>query len=203
MAANSFQIVIITQEETAPNERDCIVQLFKEGLETLHIRKPSYTIDETRNLLISIPSVFHPKIVIHSHYDLLHDFNLKGEHLPESVRTGRKQFVNNKTVSTSFHSLNDILIEKVNFEYAFFGPVFESISKQGYRPSTGVSALKDFFHSNQTVIHFPIIALGGIAEKNILAAKEMGFKGAASIGYIWDSSNPVEQFKKLQNILQV
>jgi len=30
----------------------------------------------------------------------------------------------------------------------------------------------------------------------------MGFNGVASIGYIWESSNPVEQFNKLQNILR-
>jgi len=202
MAVENFNLIIITPEKDIANEAVLINELFKAGLKLLHIRKPLYTIHQIRNLLNIIPVSFHSKIVLHSHYELLHDFSLKGIHLPEKTRkegnlTGMKNIV-----SSSFHNLVDIKSEKINFEYAFLSPVFPSISKQVYKPSLETETIKKFFHDDINKIRFPVIALGGITDKNILQSIDMGFNGAATIGYIWESANPVEQFDKLQKMLQ-
>jgi thiamine-phosphate pyrophosphorylase len=202
MMGEDFKLIIITPEEDITNEAVIIHELFKAGLQLLHIRKPLYNIQQTRNLLNSIPVIFHSKIVIHSYYEFLHDFNLNGIHLSEKTRKEGTVSGMKNIVSTSFHNLEDIKTEKMNFKYAFLSPVFPSVSKQGYKPIIETGEIKNFFHTGINQIRFPIIALGGITDKNVLQLKDMGFNGVASIGYIWESSNPVEQFNKLQNILR-
>jgi thiamine-phosphate pyrophosphorylase len=200
--AENFKIIVITSEKDIAGEHLLIASLFESGLQTLHLRKPDYTILKTRDLLNSIPEIFYPKIVIHNHYELLNDFNLKGANLSESIRIEGKTDGIKNIISSSFHRLDHILSSRFPFEYVFFSPVFQSISKQGYKPSITQQILKDFFKSKRSQIKFPIIALGGVTDKNILLAKEIGFSGAACIGYIWESSNPMEQLKKLQKIVQ-
>jgi thiamine-phosphate pyrophosphorylase len=166
----------------------------------LHIRKPFYTKEETRNLIQSIPPAFHSRIVLHQHYELLNEFNLKGAHLPEMLRTQNETGRIKNVVSTSFHNPGDILASQATFEYAFFSPVFPSISKQGYSPMIAIKKIQSFFREN--LVRFPIIALGGITDQTILHVKEIGFNGVACIGYIWGNNTPVEQFKKLQKIVE-
>lgn len=202
MASENFKLLIITSETGIPKETESIIQLFEEGLELLHIRKPSYPLEEIRSLIESIPSKFHSKIVIHSHYALLHEFSLKGLHLPEKIRKEVHTNEIENIVSTSFHTLEDIVVEKRNFEYAFFSPVFPSISKKGYVPSLQLKSLKYFFDSNKSQIMFPIIALGGINDSTIIQARDIGFAGAACIGYIWGGDKPIKQLQKLQAILK-
>jgi thiamine-phosphate pyrophosphorylase len=194
MAIN-FKIIVITLENPVSEEGSLINALFRSGLELLHIRKPGYTLIEVRDLISSISVDFHPRIVIHNHYELSQDFHLKGIHLPENVRREKKNNETAKVISTSFHSLDDILIEKRRFEYAFLSPVFSSISKEGYQPCLNIQQIKDFLAHP---VPFPLVALGGITDKNIMEVRDMGFNGAACIGYIWESQNPVEQFAKLK-----
>lgn len=193
-----FKILIITPENVISREGTLINALFEAGLEVLHIRKPGLPKVEIQNLINSISADFHSRVVIHSHYELVHDFHLKGIHLPEKLR---KEALTNETlkvISTSFHKLEDITNENKHFEYAFLSPVFESISKQGYHPFLAIQQIKSFLAHP---IPFPLIALGGISDKNVMQVREMGFSGAACIGYIWESQNPVEQFNKLIKVL--
>ncbi len=202
MIPEKFKLIIITPENSIPGEAGFINRLFTEGLELLHIRKPEYAIEETRNLLESISPAFYPKIVLHSHFKLLHEFHLKGAHLPEKIRREGSTVSINHIISTSFHNKEDILAEKTDFEYAFLSPIFPSISKPGYKSSIKIESLPELLKSSEKQIWFPVIALGGINSTTILQAKNMGFGGAACIGYIWKSTNPVEQFKKLQKTLE-
>jgi thiamine-phosphate pyrophosphorylase len=101
----------------------------------------------------------------------------------------------NNYISTSFHSLEEIKQNSKNYEYAFLSPVFDSISKQGYKSTFDKTTLKtQLTELNKNV---EIIALGGIDENNIQQAMELGFDGVAVLGAVWQSENPIEKFKKL------
>ncbi len=201
MMPESFQLIVITPEQNIIGEAGNICRLFESGLEILHFRKPSNTIEEMRVILDAIPAIFHSKIVIHNHYELLNEFDLKGAHLPERLRKEGNTANIKNTISTSFHRLDDILAEQPNFKYAFFSPVFPSISKKGYKPVVELEIIKDFLKHRKSKIPFPMVALGGVTDKNILQARDVGFNGVALIGHIWESANPVGQFNKLQERL--
>ncbi|AWO01476.1 hypothetical protein DLD77_07105 [Chitinophaga alhagiae] len=74
------------------------------------------------------------------------------------------------------------------WQYLLLGPVFDSISKQGY------SGKGHLF----TTIPPNCIAIGGINASNIARARAMGFHGAALLGAIWQ--NPATAVKNYQLI---
>lgn len=189
--SKKFNIVIITPEGFQKNEIGSITKLFWEGLKTLHLRKPEATEDELRNFIELIPDKFHSRIVIHNHYPLLREFKLKGAHLPERIRRSAipKQ---TKIISTSFHSIKKLSLSRRKYQYVFLSPIFESISKAGYKSNFNLEYLESFLKKHKNVI-----ALGGVSDKNILSVKRSGFYGAAALGYIWEGSNPVINYKKL------
>lgn len=202
MKSENFKLIVITPEKYITGEAGLINALFDAGLQSLHIRKPSYHSEGTKNLLNSISKDFHPKIVLHGNYELLGDFDLKGAHLPERIRKGSRTSNIRNIVSSSFHRLEDIVIEEKHFEYVFFSPVFQSVSKQGYLPSIRMHKIKKYLQPDKNLIHLPVIGLGGITDKNIKEVYDMGFSGAACLGYIWENPKPIEQFSKLLRILQ-
>jgi thiamine-phosphate pyrophosphorylase len=188
----SFKLIVITPEENHPNEIKLITLLFEGGLQLLHVRKPGVSENELRGYLGQIPKKFYKKIVIHSHYKLAKEFNLKGIHLTEKARKSKQIDSKSKIVSTSFHTTAAILKSRRKYEYVFLSPVFDSISKKGYKGSFEIEDLKLLLKKRKNVI-----ALGGINAKNIQAVKQVGFFGAASIGAVWENKNPIKSYKEL------
>jgi thiamine-phosphate pyrophosphorylase len=188
----SFKLIVITPEKNHPREFELITSLFENGLQILHIRKPQAAENELKNYLQQIPKKFYKKIVIHSHYKLAKELNLKGVHLTEKTRKEKRINSSLKIISTSFHSTIDILKSRRKYEYIFLSPVFDSISKKGYKGSFEIEDLKLLLKKNKNVI-----ALGGINAENIKAVKQVGFFGVAFIGAIWQSKNPVKSYKEL------
>jgi thiamine-phosphate pyrophosphorylase len=188
-----FTVVVITPEQTSPKETEVISGLFKAGLKTLHVRKPLAGIQELKSYLQHIPENFLKRIVVHSHYTLAKEFNLKGIHLTEKAKKLKVKSYNVKVVSASFHSTKDILKSRRKYEYVFLGPVFDSISKKNYKSNFTSEELSIFL--KRTKQH--VTALGGINNKNIKTIKQLNFSGAAVLGYIWEAPDPVVAFKKL------
>ena len=102
---------------------------------------------------------------------------------------------NGYTLSTSIHRIEERDEISSVFDYAFFGPVFNSISKKGY-----TSTLKDGSVLPKQKLGTPAwVAIGGIETSNIGKIRTMGFQGAAVLGAIWENpSESVQQFKALQ-----
>ena len=80
-----------------------------------------------------------------------------------------------------------------DFDYAFFGPVFSSISKINY-----ISVIEDDLNLSLNKTSTKIIAIGGINEENIKNVFDMGFDGAAVLGAIWQK--PKEAVNNFKNI---
>lgn len=189
-------LIIITCENSSPDEADKINMLFEAGLECLHFRKPSWTKEAHIELLNNINSEYHHRIVTHHFHELINEFNLKGIHFTEQKR---KDHIDNpgqyfkglsmfgKTISASFHSPKDLQDCYFEFDYHFLSPVFTSISKKRYLG-------KEFDVNN---IDKNIIALGGIHVHNINKAQSLGYKGVAVLGSIWNS-NSVESYMELK-----
>jgi thiamine-phosphate pyrophosphorylase len=187
-----FTLIVITPEINHPGEIEIIASLFECGLETLHVRKPSFTENELRNYIQNIPTKFQKRIVIHSHYKLAKEFNVKGIHLTEKVRMSKQINFLLKIISTSFHNTEDILKSRRKYEYVFLSPIFDSISKKDYKSNFDLEELKPFVKKRKD-----IIALGGMNAKNIKSIKQIGFAGAAILGSVWECKNPVKAYKEI------
>lgn len=95
-----------------------------------------------------------------------------------------------------FHSLQELNEYEHKFRYAFLSPVFESISKKGYRQDFDLHQLKEAIKGRS------IIALGGIDEDKVETCRNLGFAGVAVLGAIWEGRDAVGKFKKLKALCQ-
>ncbi|WP_411811777.1 thiamine phosphate synthase [Chryseobacterium scophthalmum] len=192
-------IIVISPEELVQNETEIINQLFREGLDLLHIRKPFIGQNEMKDFIQKIDSEFYPQLVLHSHYSLAENFNISRFHFREIDRKkGLYQSFTNKTISTSVHDVESFNQLNEEWEYAFISPVFPSISKKGYGGnSTILNDIKKRDNSN-----VKLIALGGINENNIHHVFENNIDGVALLGAIWENTEPLHVFRKCsQNIV--
>jgi thiamine-phosphate pyrophosphorylase len=192
-----FELILITSPELLANETKWVTRLFEEGLKKLHIRKPRYTKSELASYISQIPTKYHSRLILHSHYSLATQYAVGGLHLTE--RSRKKAFpasyIKNKhSLSASFHSTDDIVSSRRKYTYILLSPVFDSISKRGHKSAFDYDKLQVFLEQ-----HKNIIALGGIDNKTLVLAKKMGFCGAATLGYIWQSPDPTKAFKRLQS----
>jgi thiamine-phosphate pyrophosphorylase len=191
----NFKLILITAPEMREGETEVITALFEKGLQILHLRKPGSSLYEMRLLLNSIPKKFHRRIVIHSHYRLANECNLKGIHLTEKTRKKKLPPSFNKrkhTLSASFHAIIEIRKAKRKYNYLFLSPTYNSISKKGYKSHLKEEELQQLLREKKNVI-----ALGGITPGVISNIRNLGFAGAASLGYIWESKDPLRSYKEL------
>jgi len=98
-----------------------------------------------------------------------------------------------------FHSLEELTAHKGKYDYAFLSPIFDSISKAGYKSKFDLNKLKNSsLLSSRREVGGEVFALGGINEDKIEICRELGFAGVSVLGAIWNSKNPVEKFKRLK-----
>ncbi len=93
-------------------------------------------------------------------------------------------------LSTGIHSTADLPRSGAPWDLLLLSPVFDSISKPGY---------KGRFHSGFRLPHHgseaKVLALGGVDETNAAQARQMGFDGIGLLGAIWQKpAQAVEQF---------
>lgn len=193
-------LIIISHPYPLANEAYHINALFDEGLEIFHLRKPDMMIDRLRQLLDNIKPVYHHQIALHQHHKIINEYGITRLHFTEIKRKEMSEEnllqlkKRNNILSTSIHHTEDYLKLSSCFTYTFFGPVFNSISKEGY-----VSTLTDEFKFPVEDNHPKVIALGGISEANVRQALKMKFNGVAVLGAIWQKlDESIQKFKAIQ-----
>ncbi|WP_126652684.1 thiamine phosphate synthase [Chryseobacterium aureum] len=192
-------ILVISPELIVQNETDIINQMFQEGLDLLHVRKPWLSRNEMIEFITQVDENFYPKLVLHTHYDLGKEFSISRFHFREIDREEEmyKSFMKENTISTSVHDITTYNTLEKEWEYAFISPFFPSISKKGYGLDSTIK--KEMQHRNN--LDVKLIALGGIDQDNIHEVFESGADGAALLGAIWKSEEPLNVFKKCRNVL--
>lgn len=179
--------IVITSPSFFEGEAFFIEALLDAGVDTVHLRKPSWSIDEYTSLIEEIPCNCRGNIVIHDYFSLCGEYGLKGIHLNSrnpSVPSGH-----GGSISISCHSLSQLNEAKEIYDYAFISPIFDSVSKQGYKSAFDAETLADA--SREGVISSQAVALGGVDLERIPFLKDLNFGGAAMLGCIWNRVNSV------------
>jgi thiamine-phosphate pyrophosphorylase len=175
-----MKLIVITSDCIVENEAAIWNTLFERGMATLHLRKPSASENDIRNLLLQTKPGFLDRIVLHDRFALINSFSLKGIHLnrrnpirPQKIRS---------SVSRSCHAVEEL--EAIgDFDYVFLSPIFDSISKSDYAQAfTAEELLSAQSHG---LINEKVVALGGIDTTTIPLAARYGFGGVAVLGALW------------------
>jgi thiamine-phosphate pyrophosphorylase len=174
--------IIITSPEPIPGEVDTVCRLLDEGIFAVHIRRPTYGIDEYRRLLDAIPKCYHDKLVIHDYYELCDEYQLMGIHLNR-----RHHYIpagSYGSISCSCHTLDEVIKKKQEMDYVFLSPIFDSISKIGYRSAFPLEVLRQAAMGH--VIDEKVFALGGITRERMPLLQALSFGGAVLMGDVWN-----------------
>ncbi len=186
------KLIVISNPEPLKGETEAVVRMFEYGLEYFHLRRRMKN-NDFEEFIKAIPEKFHPNIIIHTDYGLAEKFNLGGIHLKEENDSINSEFCK----SISCHGIKEILNLKGKYKYVFLSPLFDSISKKGYKSNFDISGIrKKIMDIDQTVI-----ALGGIKAENASLTLNSGFEGIAVLGYLWQ--NFVSSDKLLPRFLKL
>ena len=180
--ASMFNLVIISEPGFFSGEAEALRRLL-DGLECrVHLRKPGSAEEDMRRLVESLPEELRPRLTLQDHLQLAPEYGVGGVHptsrFPEIPPCWRG------LVSRSCHSLDEVAACQ-DADYLFLSPIFDSISKSGYR-----SAFTDAQLRSASEIDGHVYALGGVRPENFPLLKEYGFGGAALLGHVWRDCSP-------------
>lgn len=190
------KIIVISSPNHKDDEARLIQDLLEAGLWRFHLRKPDWSADELRSLLDHVPKAHLQRIVLHRRPELLAEYPLAGYHLtskedyPTEQRPG--------SLSRSFHDLVALGNTTETLDYVFIGPVFNSVSKQGYTAAFHPNELRRFFRKvKESEKPAPMaFALGGIIPDRVRVCLGLGFDGVAALGAIWASRSPARKLHR-------
>ena len=171
-----MHLIAVTRPEFFAEEPSQIVDLLKNGFKKVHLRKPESTAGELAELIERIPAEYREKLVLHDHYELAETYGLKGLHL--NRRNPNPPVGYQGRLSASCHSLAEIPVALERCDYVFLSPVFDSITKPGYRAAFTEEELQKADLTN-------VYALGGVTPAKLPQLEKLGFAGAALLGAVW------------------
>ena len=204
-----MQKIIFTNSNDVTFESDKINKMFENGLDILHIRKSEYTEEKLRRYINNIDKKYHSKIVIHEFFNLLDEYDLKGIHINRENRNSFwfnfftlkriKSKHNNISISYSVDNIKELnKISSRKPSYVFMGRIFSAHTTNRLTLQFNKEELIPV-NSNS---NFPIIALGGIDEVTSYKYIQLGFGGIALQSHIWNSTESVNTFKGIIDILE-
>lgn len=193
-----MKLIVITSENIIERETEKVIWLLENGATRIHLRKPDWTERQVKKWLESIPMDYLPKITIHNKVELAKQIGVGGIHgnrnISESdLNTIQRTVKRSLLISHSCHSIEE-LREKDKWDYCFLSPIFDSVSKKGYKRAFDDKSLE--YARAEGLIDEKVIALGGITAENIRMVRNWGFGGVAMIGAVWNQSENDEVFKQ-------
>ena len=187
--AAPFRLLVITPEGQYPQEAQWVNRLFTNGLETLHLRKPGWGEEQLLDYLAGIEPLYYKQVMVHYQARLLDYVPIKGVHFQQHALPPLKPPY---PVSCPVHSWEEFLAVEERVDYAFVSPFFNSISKQGYAANPRLQAVPAQARRGKAV------ALGGMASSTIEEVRNLGLGGAAVLGAVWQTADPLAAFLSIQ-----
>lgn len=124
-------------------------------------------------------------LLVNDRADIAQAAGADGVHLTAnsvSAQVIRQNFRDSLIIGVSAHSMADVQrARRENADFVTFSPIFSTPSKNMYGEPQGLEALREVCY---TCKDFPIIALGGIDEKNFPAIVQTGASGVAAIRFL-------------------
>jgi len=178
--------IVITLPHFFDGEADRIAWWLQSGgIDLVHIRKPGSTLAETEALITALPTALYPRLVVHDHHELAVHYGLRGIHLNSRHPQPPPEWQG--AVSISCHSIAELAVcRRQPFAYMSLSPIFDSISKKGYRAAFTAAEIAEARRLG--IIDHRVMALGGVTFNRIGEVMQMGFGGVMILGDAWKNS---------------
>ncbi|MFT7588358.1 MAG: thiamine-phosphate pyrophosphorylase [Limisphaerales bacterium] len=200
--------IVISRSYFFEGETDELTSLFESGLSTFHLYKPGADTVDLAKFLGQVPAEYRNRVILHDHSNLLFQYKLGGYHLTdaegsEQYRDPEKVAHFVKTISEGGYKVSASIHDPVQqfdlpagLKYIFLSPVFDSISKPGYKRNDRVWEIGGVNVERRA----PLIALGGINAGNVQTVLDHGFDGIAVLGSVWNQNSPSDAWKNLRQV---
>lgn len=175
-----MRLIAITTPQVTDDDASIIGRLLDRGIDIVHLRKPASSIEECRKILTKLTALQRSKIVIHDYPELYFEFSLRGIHLNRNITSLPDSYSGSR--SRSCHSFDEIVRYKDECDYLLLSPIFDSISKRGYKSRFSHNEL--LRASEDGIIDNKVVALGGVTPDKIPYLTALNFGGAAMMGAI-------------------
>ena len=175
--------ILITLPRILKNEAETLAALCGAGVSVIHIRKPEASEPEIEELLKTLQALGADmsRLTIHYNEPLARKYGLGGVHLRiEELLAGAGEGLRR---SCSAHGWTEAERAATDADYVFLSPLFDSISKPGYRSAIDPAEAAERLRRRKG----RIVALGGIRPANIARVRRIGFDGAAVLGAAWSA----------------
>ncbi len=205
-----FELIVFSSPTSFEQESLHINEMFREGLECFHLRKPDFSKDDYLRVLQQIKPGYLRRVMLHDHFELATKYNVKGFHIRAAYLSNREADVKeiiksakkrSLLVSTGIHNAEDLQHVPKGVDCVFWSPVFDSISKSGYKGNIDLEEAAAMLSSMDKKVK--IVALGGIDLGNLHAVGEAGFDGAALLGALWQAPYPFQKFLEFKRQLEI
>lgn len=184
--------IAITPEEIFRDEPAYICEILSRGWDKVHLRHPGASLRYMRNLIEAIPQSFHSRLRLHGHFELLNSFRLGGIQL--NGRCPRKPDNYTGPYSRTCHSLREVA-ESGECDYVTLSPIFDSISKAGYKAAFTKEEFKEIDKNRPLFVNTKVVALGGINPDTAKEAVSLGFDGYAVLGALMTAPD-IEELRR-------
>ena len=165
---------------------------FAGGCRWLSLREKDLPHDERVALLrelVAVGKSHGARVTVHVDVAAARAAGAGGVHLPAggSPAAARQVLGAAALIGISAHDYADIVhAETEGADYVTLSPIFASASKPGYGPALGVDELADL--AAKSLI--PVLALGGIDDRNAAACLAAGAAGVAVMGAVMAVADP-------------
>jgi len=174
------------------------ISLARAGASCVQLRIKKFSDREFLKIAEELNRAISPTpLVINDRPDICILCKAKGLHLGQSdipPSEARKIVGSAVVIGLSCNTLKDV--ERANSEpvdHIAFGPIYETKTKKNAGPVVGIESLKRAVQ----VARFPVVAIGGINDKNLHLISRSGARAFAVISYLAKSKNPELAAKKL------
>lgn len=174
-------LIAITLPDFVRGEAGRIERMLARGsFGRVHLRKPGAREADMRRLIAAISPEFYPALSVHDCFGLAAAHGLGGIHLNSRNPSAPEGW--HGLLSRSCHSLGELRSYGADgvYDYLFLSPVFDSISKSGYRSAFDLEQLRLSGLTGPRVV-----ALGGVTPARLPELAAAGFGGAAMLGAAW------------------
>ena len=155
------------------------------GIQLIQLREKALTARVLLELTRRVVTIAHgtaTRVLVNDRADIAASAGADGVHITSgSLRADviRKTFGDKFLIGASTHSVKEAVeAYEDGADFAVFGPVFASPSKEKYGPPLGINSLAEVA---RRVLPFPILALGGVSVVNTEECLRAGASGIAGI----------------------
>lgn len=170
-----------------------VIQLRAKGFSSKEFLESARII---RNITKDRDAIF----IVNDRVDVALLSNADGVHLGQDdipAREARRLLGKDKIIGWSTHNVREAAeAERLPVDYISFGPVFPTKTKLDAQMPKGIRGLAEV----RKVVSIPIVAIGGIAETNMIHVFRQGSDSAAMISEILTSADISKKVSKLITI---